>query len=543
MSETSPTTRLSAAHLSLTAVVSSLLSSLGYAAFLLSGNFRATFGPIDDHEALAWLGGESKLPLNQVAYILLNRTEVGDFGETPRFRPAYYFVRVGQATLLGDNPPLWYGFSLLVFAATIALLGFTTWVWFSLGIGEVRSALQLVFAVVIPGVGVILFGSLRAWTGVVARLGPSELLAMFGVALAMVGSTLLVVRPSLSWWLPALVGTFLAVGSKENFLPVALVPVTVGVFRFARSRSFVHVCSVVATLMIVITVFLGVSATAGLNGTDVYGRSTGVDRAIRALSELVGTYAVFWLPGVLLLLVSLGLWLLTRPRPNREIRILMLVIVASVFLWLFFDVWTYRGVYEMVRYWMVFDFLKLLAIIGAAVFSSNVLLHRDGLGGRGLALIALVASICLAALQVVAAPQKASALREEVRANALASLEWADGVTTVIDEAQTLNRPQIVILPRGSIDFEPAIALAGALSAEGGDAPVFVKVEGVGSATPDGAPQVEVLQREGWENPLIQPLSILDESGDILCVFLNAEPKESTECSPDRSVSVSARST
>jgi len=524
------------------ATLTSMVASLGYTFYLLSGNFRATFGPIDDHEPLSWLDGANRLPLAKFAHVFLDRTEIGDFGDTPRFRPAYYFVRVGQATLFGDNSTLWYAFSFFIFTATVALLGVLAWVWISLGIGRTRQSLERFISVVVPVVGVIIFGSLRAWTGIVARLGPSELLAMLGVAMILVASTFLVVRSSPWWWLPVLLGTFLAVGSKENFLPIALIPMGIGVFRFARGRSATSVIPIVVSVIIPVVVALGVSSSAGLNGTDVYGRTVGVARALDALTVLFGTYALFWIPGVFILLGSLFLWLLVQPRPPRDVRALIVLAVGTAFLWLLFDAWTYRGVYEMIRYWMVFDFLKALGVIASAALSINVLVNRRGKVGQGFALIALLASSTLAALQVLAAPQSASAIREEVRANALGASIWNDGVASVLREVRTLDQPQVVVVPRGSIDFEPVIALARALSHRGDDIAVFVSLKETAAVTPEGAPAIESLQMEGWRDPMIQPLSALEESGEIVCVFLNAEPRESVGCSPDLSFSIQARS-
>jgi len=525
----------------ITAILSGITTSLVYAFYLLAGNFRATFGPIDDHEPLSWLDGQDHLPLANFAHVLLDRTEVGDFGDTVRFRPSYYVLRVGQAVLFGNNPTLWYAFAFLIFTATVALLGFLAWVWISLGIGQTRRPLERFLALVVPVTGVIMFGSLRAWTGIVARLGPSELLAMLGVAMILVASTYLVMQLSSWWWPVLLLGTLLSVGAKENFLPIALVPVGVGLFRFSRRRSLASVALTVVSAIIPVLVVLGVSSSSGLNGTDVYGRTVGVARALDALSVLFGTYASYWIPGTLLLLGSLFLWLLIQPRPPRDIRVLFVFAVSAALLWLIFDAWTYRGVYEMIRYWMVFDFLKALGVIASAALAVNVLVHRRGTIGRGFALIALLASSALAALQMVAVPQSADAIREEVRANALAASIWNEGVAMVLRQIRTLDQPQVLVVPRGSIDFEPVIALTQALSHEGDQASVFVKTEADVSATPEGAPSLEILQLEGWNDPRIEPLSTFDENSEVLCVFLNAEPTEIAGCSLDRSVSVLAR--
>ena len=217
----------------ITACVAAQATSVVFGLFALSGNFRTVFGPIDDHEPLSWLDSEGNLSPSQFFNVLIGRTEVGDFGESSRFRPSYYFVRVGQTTLFGDDPALWYFFAFVLFVTPIALLAFATWLWVALGLGQQRPLLEITIAVAATSAGVILFGSVGAWTGIVTRLGPSELLAMFGVSVILVSSTFLVGNASGWWWVPALTGTVLAVGSKENFLLLVLVPIGISVYRFA----------------------------------------------------------------------------------------------------------------------------------------------------------------------------------------------------------------------------------------------------------------------------------------------------------------------
>jgi hypothetical protein len=190
---------------------------------------------------------------------------------------------------------------------------------------------------------------------------------------------------------------------------------------------------------------------------------------------------------------------------------------------------------------MVFDFLKVLGIIAAVALLVGVLVNRRGMIGRGFALIALIAALSLAALQMVAAPQSASAIRDEVRANALAASTWSEGVSAVIREVGILNRPQVLVIPSGPIDFEPVIALTRALSRASHEISVFVVVGASAAVTPDGAPAIQVLQQEGWQDPEIQPLSGFDTNGEVLCVFLNDEPREMNGCSSGRSVTVRAR--
>ena len=525
----------------ITACVVAQVTSVVFGLFALSGNFGTVFGPIDDHEPLSWLDSEGNLSPSQFFDVLIGRTEFGDFGESSRFRPSYYFVRVGQATLFGDDPALWYFFAFLLFVTTVALLAFATWLWVALGLGQQRPLIEITIAVAATSAGVTMFGSVGAWTGIVARLGPSELLAMFGVSVILVSSTFLVGNSSGWWWVPALTGTVLAVGSKENFLLLVLVPIGISVYRFATRRNMSSLFPAFLSLLFASALLAGMSATIGQGGKDVYGQSIDGSRALNALSALSGTYAAYWVPGALLVLGAGTLWLLAHPRPPRDLRALMVYLVLSGFVWLMFDAWTYRGIYEMTRYWVVFDFLKVLAIVASIAFAVSVFAHRRGRVTRGASLVVLTASLCLACLQVAAAPQAVGDLRNEVRANALAASTWSAGVAAVLRDAQILRQAQIVIIPSGPTDFEPIVALAGAANRQGIDTFVLVAEDTSGPEIPIGAAPIRQFQVSGWKDPKITPLADIQRDRAVLCVFLNSQLRDVTGCSPDRSFTLRAR--
>jgi len=170
------------------------LLSIGVGYYLFGANFSAKLGMVDDHEIVSFLGPDQKIRITEIPQLLM-RTEVGKWGTALRFRPIYYTIRIVESMVWKDNPQLWYGTRLVIFALslTLAYLILETFV------GAVPSIAIL---------GYILTGDY--WKDIWTRLGPSEIYAVLGLAMFAWG----VVKDKI--WVVS-VGAIVCMGSKENF--------------------------------------------------------------------------------------------------------------------------------------------------------------------------------------------------------------------------------------------------------------------------------------------------------------------------------------
>lgn len=149
---------------------------------------------VDDHEVVSFLGPDQEIKIMEIPKLLL-KTEVGKWGSALRFRPVYYTLRIVESMAWKDNPQLWYGTRLVIFAL-------------SLTIGYLILS-RLVE--VVPSVAIL--GYILAWDywkDIWTRLGPSEIYAVIGLALFGLG----IVRDKI--WL-IVIGVIVCMGSKENF--------------------------------------------------------------------------------------------------------------------------------------------------------------------------------------------------------------------------------------------------------------------------------------------------------------------------------------
>jgi hypothetical protein len=239
--------RLAATHAGVSKVaLKNLLIMAG--AFLFCGSlmhpvFDGQWSLIDDHWAMHFVSKIKRLGLSfwHIVPLTLD-SEVGEFGNYPRYRPSYYFLYVAEAFLWGDDANLWWRARFGIFSLLFASL----W-WFVSRWVNTVSAFVFTAWLFLPGY----------WVDIWGRLGPGEIYAALGLALFIVGAAKWYegLRPSAdsgeSLWLPCAVttlGAVIAAGSKENFV-LLLVPVfilTAWSWLSRRGRAAAMTCFLVS---------------------------------------------------------------------------------------------------------------------------------------------------------------------------------------------------------------------------------------------------------------------------------------------------------
>lgn len=516
---------------------SAALTALAIAFVTLRANLATPFGPIDDHEPLRWMGYADRVPFSDYLDVLLG-TEVGQAGHTPRFRPAYYAFRVGQATILGDNPRLWYLSVMFVFAATITVFGYTTAQWFAKAsrIDSEWTAQLTTGAIAVATTAV--FGGISAWAGIVTRLGPSELPAMFGASLAVLGLTGLLFGRSSWWWLPALTGTWVAVLSKESFAPLVLLVVAVGLYRYvAVTKSHRDVILAISAILPA-----GILAAALLPGIaaaeqDVYGADVGNARLQAALAELFTTYRWYWLPAVGALILSI---LAFRQCARRSISVTLLLtaLTGSVILWWIFDAYLYSGSYSLPRYWAVFTLLKTIVTLGGLALAVATV-RRAPRRIAALPMASVLISGALTASLLSAVPSQLNALAVAAQANAEATQQFDKGMTTAKELIAKDAPASAMIVAIQDVDFEPVVAIAKRIDRDLPEADVFATMLSVeGMPTFDGRWAFTQTGSQEWA---IQPFDRLQSVVSPVCIFVNSDPLQLPQCDGSQSVRVDAR--
>jgi len=271
----------------------------GAFSYLLTGKqiALANWGMIDDHEMFVFLGPNLHLAPGDIWNTLLTKTEVGTL--QGRFRPAYYFLKVVEASAFGPNVHLWYLANTVCFALFLASIWWTT----------VRFA------------GVWLGGALTAsiallslWADVWSRLGPSEIFGAAAVGVMLFAADLVMFsgRP-LVRNLGAVILTLAAVtlaGLKETFIPLAAGgPALVFILAVIERRLSLALIAILSCIVLASIGAIGFVVSKELHaaGVDYYGRAVGpgVTLAYAFLGGLDGLLRTAWLWALPLLFLSM----------------------------------------------------------------------------------------------------------------------------------------------------------------------------------------------------------------------------------------------
>lgn len=181
--------------------------------WLLKANLSAEFGPVDDYVILSFLGSDGEMTMTEIPAQLLD-TEVGSWGKVARYRPSYWVLWLTESWLWGPNAKSWYTARMAFYTVSFCILYWLLRMWLG-------SFFALAFVVILMGADY--------WGGVFARLGPSEIYGFLGCSLYALGFVQKVVSlkntPRVSTTraqcILMLLGAFIALGCKENFLPIA----------------------------------------------------------------------------------------------------------------------------------------------------------------------------------------------------------------------------------------------------------------------------------------------------------------------------------
>ena len=191
-------------------------------------NLEAQWGIIDDHEVFSYLGDDLELHMNEILPVLVKYTEIGNYGKTTRYRPAYHFIRILESWLWGAKVHYWYFFRFLLLVTSVFLL----WKSFQPFLGTIFGGLLTLM---------LISGS---WMGnIFSRLGPSETYAFCGLSVYIYSSYKLFEHGGhraigIKWWSIHTLACLVCIGSKENFLfmlPLALVGALYAMYQTEKS--------------------------------------------------------------------------------------------------------------------------------------------------------------------------------------------------------------------------------------------------------------------------------------------------------------------
>jgi hypothetical protein len=250
--------------------------------------FKSWFGIIDDHMVIEQLRPLDHISLLNLPHRLITDTEIGDFGNYPRYRPFYYLLKFILISVLGDLAGGYYIFRAFVQSLCCFLLFRVLSPVSSNHAISKWAQLPTVCAGLLISIGLL---SLSSWTDITLRLGPSELELTFGVLLTCYALFHLLRLNTTGQftlgnrnYLLLCLGVFIAVGAKENGLVTVVPLIIVTIFHY---KSFVRgsIVNITALIFVVFQTLLVLSNTMIViaRGSDVYGTPRSLNIMLNSL--------------------------------------------------------------------------------------------------------------------------------------------------------------------------------------------------------------------------------------------------------------------
>jgi len=250
----------------------------------------------------------------------MEKTEVGKFGKSLRFRPTYYLLRLTETAIWGNNPHLWYGFRLILLIASLSVF----WKLISKVIGFIPGGLLVVYIMSYP-----------MWADMFARLGPSETYIVFSLTAYAWSMTKIVEAVNkkrsvelytvIIW----LVSTVISVGAKENLLLLIIPNILLFIFLFYKKKLNPTIfTSFVLSLLFSFFVAFAVGKAVLVAGNDVYGQAATTESRFTTLITGVKHNDTKKMMAAGVVVALLIIWQLASKRKDKELMKTSLVTLS-----------------------------------------------------------------------------------------------------------------------------------------------------------------------------------------------------------------------
>lgn len=418
-------------------------------------SFSAWFLPIDDHEYVQYLGTQN-LRISQVPMRLIQTTEVGNWGQSARWRPIYYLIRLLLISTIGDFPGASYFFRASIQAA-IAFMAFVACrnVFYRTFHSGIETCLRDIWALVIA---ICVLGSF-SWIEISTRLGPAELELVFGVGLTGLALTKLCAIANTAKNLPRphfilmILGVVIASGSKENgtFTLIPLVYVMIKERRMLMQSMFNVFLSSIA-LITPLLVISNIVVVHFRQGESYDGRE------ISILYIWNTFYSHTLTPHFLLILMCIILNYLLWSATKTSFDKVGLVFVLFYFLLNISEAIFYGDLNGPIRYRILSD-LSIVMIVGVTLFQVFIYFHRQN-KIRTVGTIT-VFSIFIFTVLVIGAPiQNLKNQHNQSKQTRNSSYSWNKSIDELSDLANKYREMPLVIYQFDSgLDYEMTVSL------------------------------------------------------------------------------------
>jgi hypothetical protein len=495
-----PTAEILRKHSTLLTLVCSLALGLGIFGLSVWSNWAF----FDDHEIMLYVGPGHTLTISQMLHFLPG-TEIGQFGESVRFRPAYWFLRLLECVVWGAHPYYWHALRIVILVLAMALF----WNLMSASLGWLGGGLLCAYTLTFP-----------VWREVVGWLGPGETYALAGLPVYIWGmATLLRPPESVSTKTRAVAGAavFLAslvcIGSKEIFVVLAFPSLSLA-YRAVRTRDLIAFLTAIGGVAFAAYVGSSVILAVGRAGVDVYSHSISpLDRIASIFHGLQPEQNLVPLVTLVALTVAPAAILLFR---GGSVEVARAVLSAQSWLAAFCliylsQVYVYNGAWpDGTRY----DYPGILYIPAAIYTLFGLGLRLTSTGNRGVVLRAARSSLVIALTILVISRGYGPTM--QFLANQVRSTNSYVGSVEKISSVLDAHADHALVVESGSpADYELIFSYLRFLRAYGARNSLFLRIHGYSLETAKYTQEVQLtadlLQVSANGNSGFDPLSQLNQ--------------------------------
>lgn len=407
--------------------------SILFGSYLFEDNLKAKWWIIDDHEIITIMGKDKKLTLKEFVYAY-PKTEAGKPGLSVRYRPSYYFLRLTEMFIWSNQPSLWYLFRLAIPIFMIFVIWMLIGRWIGYGIG---------------GAFILNILSYQFWSDIFSRLGPGETYCVLGSTILISGAYLIykesISKRNLGWFL-ILVGSIIAVGSKENFIFI-LFPLFLIYLDLFQNKKITKFSSSMFFITMAYILFVGISIFIAINnsGKDIYSNSTNFGQRIQLLSKAINTKLGFSLNiiNTLVLIKAINLEIKKKFFPKKQ-----KIVIAILLLWSFyyFNFIFYNGAWPTGNR---YDFPAILILPISILLIYKLIFCCEKLSEK---------LILLFILFIPFLNGNFFKIRENAKINAFRTQLFTDRIMFIEKTAKQFPDKKIIIEIGEIVDYEPIIS-------------------------------------------------------------------------------------
>ena len=490
--------------------------------------FGAWFGIIDDHMYISQLIPGNELKLWQIPRELLD-TELGSFGNTPRYRPTYWISQFIQTYIFGDSAGARYFLRSLSQAMSsfliykICLLRFKNAIVVGYFVNFERQLIALTIAISSMG--------LLSWGDITLRLGPGESDLVLGICISTYAAFLIIYESEVGTNNQAkkfsllCIGVLIASGSKENgtFAYLLLLYVTI----FYTRRQLAH--SITNTILFAITSLqvLGVTINSLLvfgSGADVYLQERSPSLMVSTLLDHIRSKDF-----MLLALTTCLVFFIFKIAPSGFSKA-HCVIVLFFFLMNISENIFYSGNLQPLRY-AILTQMSYLVSFGILVINALKFVYEKY--SKNKINFHLLTAVCTIIIAFVWSPEKnLQTLRETAKENSKVTLVWRNELDELATDISEDPSYQVVFFQfKAMNDYERIFSTIKFLRYRRVKNPIFLKISSASyeeeTLDKDLLENLKLVSKSGSSGWEIDPISNLKMNANIYCISFGIDLKDS----------------